>query len=77
MTVFDRIMTIWNVLGPEEIKNLEVVRGNHICFEHQGRAWECSSELHCSIVDGAVRSFNAEAHALTDLLETYWNKYRG
>lgn len=77
MTVFDRIMTIWSVLGPGDIKNLEVVRSNHILFEHQGQAWECSSELHCSISEGAVRSFNAEAKALTDRLEAYWNKYRG
>jgi len=76
MTVFDRILTIWQVLGPDEIKNLEVVRSNHILFNHQGSAWECSSDLHCSISEGAVRCYNKKAAALTRRLEDYWNKYR-
>lgn len=77
MTVFDRIMTIWNVLGPDEIKKLQVVERTNIYFEHQGREWECNDGLHCSILEGAFSCFDAEAKALTDRLEAYWKKYRG
>lgn len=77
ITVFDRALTIWQALKDEGVKNLKVARGTHINFRYQGKAWECSHELHCCISEGAVRSFNAEAKTLTDRLVNYWNKYRG